>query len=387
MSSVAAQDWNGLADMQPTLPSASYFSPEQFDQDLSKIWYRNWVYLCRSAVLEEPLAFRTFEIGTQQILLLRDEAGVLRAFHNTCRHRGSTLCPSSEGSLRSKYLTCPYHSWTYNLQGELLRTPPLARTAEFDLSALPLYGIKLAEWNGFVFVNLDESDPLPFERTLDAAPDRLNNWPIADLVVGHSFSKIMRCNWKIFWENYNECLHCPQVHPELCKIVPIYGRRIMERRDDPEWRDRADEADPRYAGGLKQGAETWSMDGTGHGYRFAGLTDAERREGYVFVTSLPSMYVVAHVDYVRVVRLRPVGPELTELTAEWLFPPEAIADKSVDLANIVEFATLVMQQDTQVCELNQSGLKSIRHDQGALMPEEYAVHQFHNWVRAEWARG
>jgi Rieske 2Fe-2S family protein len=129
------------------------------------------------------------------------------------------------------------------------------------------------------------------------------------------------------------------------------------------------------------------MDGQAHGVTFQGLSDEERRAGQSFVTSLPSMYVVAHVDYVRVVRLRPLGPEQTELVAEWLFPPETLADAAFDPANIVEFATLVMEQDAEACALNQRGLRSLRHDKGVLMPEEYIVKSFHDWVRAELQKG
>ena len=129
------------------------------------------------------------------------------------------------------------------------------------------------------------------------------------------------------------------------------------------------------------------MDGQAQGAAFQGLSDEERRAGQIFVTGLPSAYVVAHVDYVRVVRLLPLGPERTELVAEWLFAPETLAGPVFDPANIVEFATLVMEQDAEVCALNQRGLRSLRHDKGVLMPEEYFVKWFHDWVRAELQKG
>ena len=135
----------------------------------------------------------------------------------------------------------------------------------------------------------------------------------------------MNCNWKIFWENFNECLHCPGVHKHLSQLVPIYGRGLMARHDDPEWERHADNDAPEFSGGLRAGAETWSRDGQAHGPIFAGLSDSERAAGQTYATHLPSMFVVGHVDYVRTVRLAPLGPEQTELTAEWLFSPEALA--------------------------------------------------------------
>ncbi len=149
----------------------------------------------------------------------------------------------------------------------------------------------------------------------------------------------MNCNWKIFWENFNECLHCPGVHKDLSRLVPIYGRGLMGRHDDPDWARHADNDAPEFSGGLRAGAETWSRDGQAHGPVFAGLTPAERAAGQTYATSLPSMFIVGHVDYVRTVRLVPLGPEQTELTAEWLFPPEALAAPQADIDNIVAFGT------------------------------------------------
>jgi Rieske 2Fe-2S family protein len=160
----------------------------------------------------------------------------------------------------------------------------------------------------------------------------------------------------------------------------------MEERDDPRWRDYAGSQDPAYRGGLKAGAVTWSVDGTACGPQFPELTDDERRLGYHFVTMLPSFYVVAHVDYVRSVRMTPIGPEETELEAQWLFPPALLADPGFDHRNTTDFARQVMAEDAAVCEINQRGLRAKAHASGVLMAEEYEVHQFQNWVRRQLAR-
>ena len=121
----------------------------------------------------------------------------------------------------------------------------------------------------------------------------------------------------------------------------------------------ADNDAPEFSGGLRDGAETWSADGRAHGPKFPGLTEAERAAGQTYATHLPSMFVVGHVDYVRTVSLRPLGPEQTELTAEWLFAPEALASDSFDLDNIVSFGMQVLEEDAAVCEINQRGLHSL----------------------------
>ncbi|WP_158804537.1 aromatic ring-hydroxylating dioxygenase subunit alpha [Acidisoma sp. L85] len=379
----AEPEVNGLTQVEPTLPSNWYFDPAQYHRELRNIWYRNWIYLCRSETLDAPLAFRTFEIGDQNVLLVRDENGALNAFHNTCRHRGAVLKTEPSGRLQARAITCPYHAWTYKLTGELARMPSKLCAPDFSKADHGLYKIALAEWSGFVFINLDENAG-PF----DAAPDRddsapVDNWPLADLRVGHSVRKLLACNWKVFWENYNECLHCAHAHPELSDIVPIYSRGLLSQRDDPNWRAQGDTTDPKLKGGLKIGAETWSMDGRALPYTFPKLTEAERAAGQTYFTKLPSMYMVAHIDYVRIVHMRPLGPEQTELTAEWLFPAETLNDPAFDLPKAVEFADLVMRQDVALCELNQKGLHSLRHRTGTLMPEEYLVHKLHNWVRSQ----
>lgn len=378
---VTPPTYNGLPRVEATLPSHYYFDSTHYERELRGIWYRNWIYLCRADALDGPRAFRTFKVGTQQILVLRDEEGKLRAYHNTCRHRGSTLCRETFGQLRAKFITCPYHGWAYDLTGRLISTSFVEEIAGFVKQDYPLYNVAIADWRGFVFVNLTKDAP-PVTQLFGVVASRLDHWPLESLVVGHTYERVLECNWKVFWENFKECLHCPTVHPELSELVPIYKRGIIAERDDPHWQDHADSDDPKYKGGLRLGAATWSRNGKAEGVTFPGLTDQERRFGQAFVTGTPSVYIVGHVNYVRVIRLHPLGPEKTELRAQWLFPAQTLADKHFDIGNIVEFAQLVIDQDAGVCELNQRGLRSVAHKTGILMPQEYAVYQFHQWVRA-----
>jgi glycine betaine catabolism A len=385
MSTTSGQlGYNGLTEHTEGLPAEAYFDPRQYERELQRIWYRNWVYVGRSSDLARHRAFRTFELGDQKILLVRDDQGVLQGFHNTCRHRGAALCRESEGLLRAGTIICPYHAWVYNLQGDLLRTSSKSHASGFDVADFPLYKISVKEWNGFIFVALTDSPPA-FEKIFDLPLNRLDAWPLEDLVVGHVLLKTIKSNWKIFWENYNECLHCPGVHPQLSQLVPIYGRGLLEERDDPQWSTHIQDSDPKFKGGLRNGAVTWSLDGKA-GIPFPGLSEEDRKAGHIYMTSLPSVFLVGHVDYVRVVRLLPLGPEQTELRVEYLFSPETLADPTFDMRNVVDFTNLVMTEDAQVCELNQMGLKAGPHVRGVVMPEEYVIRQFHEWLRAELAR-
>ena len=376
----------GLTTPVETLPAAHYFDPEHYRRELRQIWQRNWIYLCRASEVATPRSFRTVEVGEQSILVVRGEDGVLRAFHNTCRHRGAALCRATAGSFPPAGIVCPYHSWRYNLRGELLQTSSQQPGTGFDVHDYPLYGLPLTEWNGFVFASLTAAPPA-FAASCDLPLQRLDNWDLHQLVVAHRLTKSIRCNWKVFWENYNECLHCPGVHPRLAQLVPLFGRALLERRDDPRWQDHAGDDDPRYAGGLRRGAQSWSMDGNPVGVLFPRLTAEERESGHLYLTCLPSMFLVAHVDYVRVVRLLPLGPELTQMSIEFLVLPETLAEPARDISSAIEFTNIVMSEDAAICELNQRGLRALPHTGGVLMPEEYAVRQFQDWVRSQMQRG
>jgi len=380
-----AGEFFGLKQLEHSLPSAWYYDPAQYALELERIWYRHWVYLCRADTIAGTGAFRTFRVGTQPILVVRDESGALRAFFNTCRHRGSMLCSEPEGRLPGKAITCPYHAWSYRLNGELARIPSAGRPHHVALADSSLYSVPLLDWKGFVYVNLG-TPGRGFNDNFNANTETVAHWPLEELVIGHRLTKRIQCNWKIFWENYNECLHCPGVHPHLSSLVPIYRRGILEERDDPDWRAHAADPDPAYKGGLRTGAATWTVDGRSLGHEFAGLTAEERRIGYHYMTSLPSQYLVAHVDHVRSSRVLPLGPEETELSIEWLFPKETLADPAVDIHRACEFSAEVMAEDGAICETNQRGLRSRPHAQGVLMPEEYDVFRLHEWFRAELAR-
>ncbi len=385
LNTTIAPGYNGLTELTEGLSAEAYFDPRHYEREMQRIWYRNWIYVGRSSDVAAPRAFRTFDIGDQKLLLVRDDGGVLRGFHNTCRHRGAQLCREDQGVLRSGAVICPYHAWVYNLQGELLRTSSKRLAEGFDVVDFPLYKIRTLEWNGFMFVALTD-DPPSFDGVFDLPLNRLDAWPLKDLVVGHVLLKTIQSNWKIFWENYNECLHCPGVHPKLSNLVPIYGRGLLEERDDPEWPSHSADLDPKYKGGLREGATTWTTDGLAAGVEFAGLSDEDRKAGHVYMTGLPSMFIVGHVDYVRVVRLRPLGPEQTELRVEYLFSAQTLASPDFDMRKVVDFTNLVMTEDAEVCELNQRGLHAAPHARGVVMPEEYVIRQFHQWVNSELAR-
>jgi len=189
--------YNGLTTHTEGLPADAYFDAARYERELQRIWHRNWIYVGRSSQIARPRAFRTFELGDQKMLLVRDDDGRLQGFHNTCRHRGAALCRESDGVMRSGAIICPYHAWTYNLQGGLLRTSSKRHAEGFDTADYSLYKVGVREWRGFIFVALTDRPP-PFERLFDLPSSRVNAWPLEDLLVGHVLLRTIQCNWKIF---------------------------------------------------------------------------------------------------------------------------------------------------------------------------------------------
>jgi Rieske 2Fe-2S family protein len=262
-----------LSHLEPSLPSRSYFDPDHYQRELEAIWYRSWLCIGRAEELAEPRHYKVVDIGSQSILVTRDRKGQLYAFHNTCRHRGSVLCEQARGRFRGNAIVCPYHAWAYSLDGELKGTPHQLRSPDFDTQDFSLYRVALDTWGGFIFVNLLGEAAPPLADGLDGLTYEVANWPLEALRVGRRIERTLACNWKIFWENFLECFHCPTVHPELCRIVPIYGRGLQAEDEDPNC---APELVGRGAAPLAPGAVTWSLDGQTDLPELPGLDDADR---------------------------------------------------------------------------------------------------------------
>jgi glycine betaine catabolism A len=355
------------------LPRAAYLDQGWFDREMATVFATEWVMAGRLADFG-PGTMSRVTVGSAPLIVVRNADGGVAAWHNTCPHRGSELCRAAVEPV-GKLITCPYHAWSYAVaDGRLISTAFAHPTRDFDRSAHGLRPVASRVWGGFLFLNLTEA---PGDIGSDVGLDALANWPLAGLVTGHVWQTDLSCNWKAFWENYSECLHCPGIHPELCDLVPVYGTGLMGATEAAGW---TPDAPARPA--LRPGAETWSTTGAACGPVFPGLTEAERSAGYTFVTLWPSAYVVAHPDYVRSVRIVPGGPEKTRLVASWHFPADALAQPGFDAETVAAFAKTVMRQDGAASEMNQRGMRSPAFRAARLMPEEYEVKRFHDWVTA-----
>ncbi|MCU0826198.1 MAG: aromatic ring-hydroxylating dioxygenase subunit alpha [Tabrizicola sp.] len=356
------------------LPKAAYFDPDWFERERATLFARQWIMVGRADAFPAG-RMRRVSLAGASVIVLRDGQGTLAAWHNSCPHRGSELCHSDDQAVGA-LIRCPYHAFAYDAtDGRLVATGHAVPTDDFDRAAHGLRPVALRVWNGFLFLSL-AGGPGPIRS--DVGLLTLDRWPMADLVTGHRFQTEVACNWKTFWENYSECLHCPGIHPALCDLVPVYRQGIMGWSEAASWTQ-----DHPEGPNLRLGAESWTPTGAACGPVFPDLSPADRRAGYHFVTLWPSAYVVAHIDYVRSVRLEPVSPTRTRLVAEWHFAPATLAQPGFDAAEVAAFALQVLMEDGAAAEMNQRGMASPGFTTARLMPEEYEIHRFHQWVLAE----
>ncbi len=330
-----------------TLPGRDYWSDEVYELDRERIFFRHWNYLCRVDELEETGSYLATDVAGEGILVVRGRDGELRAFYNVCRHRGSMLCTEGTGRVKGA-IKCPYHAWSYSLDGRLIGTPMIAPD-ELDRDALGLWPVAVDVWAGFVFASL-AADPEPLVDSLAAqaeSPLPFEHFgPLGELRVGVRTSTDVEANWKILVENYNECLHCPTVHPELSAVVPTYGRGevIEDGRDD---------------GGvaIAGGGTSFTFDGRSPIPVMPGFADHEQSSIYT-ACIFPNMFLDISATSTVVSCLQPRGPERTTVVMEYLFRPEVVDEPGFDPGEIVEFTELVARQDYVVCERVQRGVRS-----------------------------
>lgn len=373
-----------LSQTEHSLPGSWYYDAAHYARELDAVWYRDWVCIGRLEEIPRAGDFLVAGIGNQRLIATRNSEGKLRVFHNTCRHRGSVLCTDDRGRFRNGRIICPYHTWTYTLDGDLAATPSRLPVADFQDSNYSLYNVHADTWGGYIFVNLSKTPDSSLADFLGAEAHLLQRWPLAQMKSVQQDRRTLACNWKVFWENYSECYHCPRVHPELCRLVPLYQQAVLSYSDTPDWKPDQpdDDGRPRVAPGLR----TWTMDGQSRLPLLPGLNESDIANGVSFASFTASMFVVAHPDYVRSVRVLPRGPESVELIIDWLLLPDTAETHRAEFERLFAVGRMLLEQDGRVCELNQQGLKSRRHEHGILVPQEYALWDFHQWLRAKLSR-
>ncbi len=367
--------------MEKSLPSHYYTAPEIFEREKNLIFAQDWFCAGREEQLPLPGNSIVLEIAGESVLVVRTMKGELRAHYNVCRHRGARLCATGNdtnwdvylqgGVTSSGSIRCPYHQWTYNLEGQLLGAPYLKDAEGFRKEDFSLYPVGADTWGGFFFLNLSlpaTADEKSGVRTqLGPAVERTRRYPLAALRTGHGITYDVAANWKLIMENYNECYHCGGLHPELCEIVPDFKQAGGSNLN---WEDGI----PHRAG-----AYTFTKTGTTNRSPFPGLSEEEkvRHKGEL---CFPNLMLSLACDHVAAFLLWPMAQDRTRIVCNFLFHPEEIAKPTFDTADAVQFWDLVNRQDWAICERVQRGVSSRVHKFGYYAPMEDPSLDIRNYV-------
>ncbi|MEL7451427.1 MAG: aromatic ring-hydroxylating dioxygenase subunit alpha [Pseudomonadota bacterium] len=346
-----------------TLPAAFYTSPAVLQIEQKALFPAMWLCIGREEDAANPGDFFTVDIGDERILVVRGKDAVVRAFFNVCRHRGARLVDEPCGQGRTR-LSCPYHAWTYGLDGKLVAAPFME--GQIALDEFPLLDVRLDTWGGFLFVNLDGAAPALDEYLADL-PD-IARYKLNTLRRGHRIRYQLNANWKIVCENYSECYHCALVHPQLNRLSPFVNEGGLLKGNC-------------FNGGpmeLREGVGTLSTTGEPRHPPIAGLTEEDHRLVHYFVI-YPNLLLGLHPDYVLVHTAMPQSAGRTRVVCDWLFTEEALAEPDFDPSEAVDFWDVTNRQDWGLCERVQRGAGSRAYRPGPYQQTEACVHEFDRW--------
>ena len=341
-----------------TMPRDTYTSPDIFQLEKERIFARSWLCVGRTSTFAKPGDYQLRTVADESLIMVRDRGGELHAFFNVCRHRGTRLCQETSGQL-SETIQCPYHAWTYALDGRLLGAPHMNEVPGFDKKDYPLHEAAIAEWEGFVFVNIAK-DPESFEKAWAPMLKRFARFSLADLKVAHRARYEVKANWKLIFQNYSECLHCPTIHPELSLVLP-YRSGANDLTAGP------------FLGGymeIKEPHESATLSGKACGRLVSDhIAGDDTRRAYYY-TLMPNMMLSIHPDYVNFYTLTPIAVDRTIVETEWMFHSKNVGNAEFNPDDAVGFWDVTNKQDWDICERSQLGIGSRRYEPGPYSPTE-----------------
>ncbi|MEY2559999.1 MAG: glycine betaine catabolism [Verrucomicrobiota bacterium] len=338
-----------------TLPQRYFISPEIFAEEEEKIFSAQWVLVGHQSQIANPGDYFVQDVAGESVIVVHDQKDTLHAFYNVCRHRGTRLCEEQSG--HSAAIQCPYHAWTYGLDGRLIGAPHMDEVPEFDKTQYALHGVNLAVWEGFIFVNLDHN-PTPLEEWFESLAGKFAHWNLPRLRSAKRIEYDVRANWKLIFENYSECYHCPGVHPMLSKVSP-YDSAENDLTEGP------------FLGGFMKINKGRSLTMSGNACALP-VGDVKRadQERVFYYSIFPNMLLSLHPDYVMVHQLWPQAPDRTLILCDWLFHPEASKREDFNPEDAIEFWDVTNKQDWHVCELSQQGIASRAYEPGPYSSRE-----------------
>lgn len=375
-----------------SLEQPFYTDPDIFDLDMEAIFYKEWLFAIPSCEVPKAGDYVTHKIGKYRVIIIRGQDGEIRAFHNTCRHRGSIICQELRGS--APKLVCPYHQWTYELDGRLLWARDMGD--DFEPSKFGLHKVHCRDLGGLVYICLADEAP-DIEPYAAIVRDYTGPHNLKDMKIAYESTIVEEGNWKLVWENNRECYHCGGNHPDLCRTYPddpsvtgVYGDEPpayitahytrCEAAGLPSRFHMADSGQFRVARmPLKEGAVSYTLTG-----RAAVMLPNEafplRDAGPLLKFHYPTTWNHFLPDHSIVFRVTPIGPKQTEVTTKWLVPKDAVEGRDYN-PNMLSYVWIMTNsEDQRVVEDNQKGIDSPAYTPGPYSAfQEDGVIQFVDW--------
>jgi len=353
-------------DCAETLASRYYTDPAILIQEKKRIFRRTWQLvgtlsqLCGEAngvrrTIEDPGAYFTVDVIGEPVVVVRDQAGTLRAFSNVCRHRAG---PIAQGAGCRNVFQCGYHGWTYTLQGKLIGTPEVDGVECFDRSTMGMVPLRCETWEQFIFVNFDH-EALPFSAFLGNIPQLAAAFPFTGLEPAERREYEVNCNWKVYVDNFLEGYHIPIVHPGLMKEI-----------DYPRYRTEVFRYHSQQLGPVK---EVKPGDATERVYaRGPGLSEA------LYFWVFPNLMLNIYPDNIQTNVVVPLSFDKTLVIFEWFFHDAQSEGVRARARKAIGFSDTVQREDADICAAVQRGLQSSTYDRGRYsVKRENGVHHFH----------
>ena len=376
-----------------SLEQQFYIDEAIYKHDIEQIFMADWIYVCHTSQVANAGDCFTYELADESVIVARDENLALHAFANVCRHRGSRICEA--GSSNHKRLVCPYHAWTYGLNGQLLNARQMGD--HFDKSTSSLKTLRLEEFCGLLFISFSDNPP-SFNLLKQELSQPLSVFDIEHTKVAHHQVHPIHANWKLVLENFNECYHCGPAHKEFSAShslmlekdkQQIFDKLIAQRAPaagisvEPVGITQVDEKAKlnapyfydRYA--LFKGYLTGSEDGQPVAPL---LGDVKQYDGGASNVQLGNLtYLLIYADHVVLYRFTPRSVNLTDAELIWFVRADADIEKDVDIERMTWLWNVTTQADKEIIERNQKGVQSRFYKPGPYAPMEIYTINFIKW--------